>query len=55
MFKKLVILPQLWPLFAELDTEADKKYLYDKARIKPHKIKFSEIENASTRKHPASP
>jgi hypothetical protein len=33
MFKKLVILPQLWPIFAELDTEADKKYLYDNSGL----------------------
>jgi hypothetical protein len=47
MFKKLVILPQLWPIFAEFTTEADKKYLYVQAGIKSHplEIKFSEIKN----------
>jgi hypothetical protein len=47
MFKKLVILPQLSPIFAEFTTKADKKYLYDNSDLVDPKsnleIKFKEL------------
>jgi hypothetical protein len=56
IFKKIVILPQLWPIFAELDTEADKKYLYDNSDLadpKPNSLKI-QIEFSEIKKAPAN-
>jgi hypothetical protein len=54
MFKKLVILPQLLSIFAELDTEADKKYLYDNSDLSSPKSNFFEIKFREIKNPPAT-